>query len=63
MLIRFNCPACGGSHSFDMPETTIHMTCSKTHKVMSVRVTQGGDVKTQLLDSGGGDEGKKDAEE
>ena len=50
MLIRFDCPACGGSHSFDMPETTIHMTCSKTHKVLSVRVTKGGDARAEIVD-------------
>ena len=42
MLVRFDCPACGGSHSFDMPETEIHMTCSTTHKVIKLRVTPGG---------------------
>lgn len=50
MLIRFDCPACGGSHSFDMPETTIHMTCSRTHKCLQLRVTKGGDVKASIVD-------------
>ncbi len=50
MLIRFNCPACKGSHSFDMPETTIHMTCSRTHKVIRLRVTAGGDVKSSVVE-------------
>jgi len=50
MLIRFDCPACGGSHSFDMPETTIHMTCSRTHKCLELRVTKGGDVKSAIVD-------------
>jgi len=49
MLIRFECPACKGSHSFDMPETTIHMTCSKTGKTIQVRVTAGGDVRTAIV--------------
>jgi len=49
MLIRFDCPACGGSHSFDMPETTIHMTCSRTHKVIPLRVTKGGDVRSSIV--------------
>ena len=50
MLIRFECPACTSSHSFDMPETTIHMTCSKTGKVIQVRVTAGGDVRTAVVE-------------
>ena len=50
MLVRFDCPACGFSHSFDMPETTIHMTCSKTHKVLELRLTKGGDVKSRILE-------------
>jgi len=50
MLIRFDCPACGLSHSFDMPETTIHMTCSTTHKVIELRLTKGGDVKSHVVE-------------
>ena len=50
MLIRFECPACKGSHVFDMPETTIHMTCSKTAKAIKVRVTSGGDVRTAIVE-------------
>ena len=50
MLVRFDCPACKGSHSFDMPETTIAMTCSRTHKVLELRLTQGGDVRSKILD-------------
>ena len=53
MLIRFDCPACGGSHSFDMPETTIHMTCSRTHKVIQLRLTKGGDVKSSIVNGSG----------
>ena len=49
MLVRFDCPACGGSHSFDMPETEIHMTCSVTHKVIKLRVTPGGDIKSEVV--------------
>lgn len=33
-----------------MPETTISMTCSRTHKVLELRLTQGGDVRTRILD-------------
>jgi len=49
MLIRFDCPACKQSHSFDMPETTIHMTCSRTHKVIQLRLTKGGDVNSAIV--------------
>ncbi|MCH7993628.1 MAG: hypothetical protein IIB57_04195 [Planctomycetes bacterium] len=49
MLVRFDCPACGGSHSFDMPETTIHMTCSRTRQVLQLRLTKGGDVKSEVV--------------
>jgi hypothetical protein len=49
MLVRFDCPACGRSHSFDMPETTIHMTCSRTHKTLQLRLTKGGDVKAAIV--------------
>ena len=49
MLVRFDCPACGGSHSFDMPQTTIHMTCSRTHEVLELRLTAGGDVRTRII--------------
>lgn len=50
MLVRFDCPSCGQSHSFDMPEMTIHMTCSKTHEVLELRLTKGGDVKSKVVE-------------
>lgn len=50
MQVRVECPACGGNHVFDMPEGTVHMTCSRTHRVIECRLTPGGDVKTRLLD-------------
>ncbi len=50
MLVRFDCPACGGSHSFDMPETTIHMTCGQTRKTLELRLTRGGDVKSAIVE-------------
>lgn len=53
MLVRFDCPACEQSHSFDMPETTIHMTCSRTHKALELRLTKGGDVKAAIVDESG----------
>lgn len=52
MLIRFDCPACERSHSFDMPETTIHMTCPWTGKCIKIRVTKGGDVKSEVVGNG-----------
>jgi len=54
MLVRFDCPACKQSHSFDMPETTIHMTCSRTHKAMTLRLTKGGDVRATIVGEGDG---------
>ncbi|MEK6677739.1 MAG: hypothetical protein AABZ47_19060 [Planctomycetota bacterium] len=53
MLVRFTCPSCGGSHSFDMPETTIHMTCSRTRKVLQLRLTAGGDVRSNIVGEDG----------
>ena len=50
MNVRFHCPACDGHHVFDMPETTIHMTCSATHRTLELRLTPGGDVKARVLD-------------
>lgn len=50
MLVRFDCPACGKSHSFDMPETTIHMTCSLTRKALELRLTKGGDVRSAIVE-------------
>lgn len=55
MLVRFDCPACGCSHSFDMPETTIHMTCSQTHKTLQLRLTAGGDVRSSVVEGVAGE--------
>ena len=52
MLVRFDCPACKGSHVFDMPETTIHMTCSRSGRVLEVRLTTGGDVRCAVVGEG-----------
>jgi hypothetical protein len=62
MLIRFDCPACRGSHSFDMPETTIHMTCARTHKVIQLRLTAGGDVKSKIVEENGHESAGSDSE-
>jgi len=61
MLVRFDCPACGRSHSFDMPETTIHMTCSHSHKVLQLRVTAGGDVRSTIVS--GPEDGAADSDQ
>jgi hypothetical protein len=63
MLVRFDCPACHLSHSFDMPETTISMTCSRTHKVLELRLTQGGDVRSRILDGSEGESAGESADE
>lgn len=63
MQVRFQCPACKGAHVFDMPETTIHMTCGKTGKSLELRLGVGGDVKARVIgqdedeDTGTEDEG------
>ena len=56
MQVRFKCPACDGSHVFDMPETTIHMICGTTHRVLQLRLTAGGDVKAAVVDGEGATE-------
>jgi len=55
MLVRFDCPACKRSHSFDMPETTIHMTCGSTGKTLQLRLTPGGDVRSSVVGENGTD--------
>ena len=49
MLVRFECPACKGTHMFDMPETKIHMTCATTGEVLELRLTSGGDVRSAVI--------------
>ena len=53
MQVRFTCPACKQSHVLDMPETTIHMTCSRTGKSLMLRLGLGGEVKATIV--GGAD--------
>jgi len=53
MLVRFDCPACHCSHVFDMPETTIHMTCAKSAKTLQLRLTKGGDVRAEIVNGDG----------
>ncbi len=48
MQVRFSCPACRQSHVLDMPETTIHMTCSQTGTHMELRLANG-EVKSRIL--------------
>ncbi|MFQ5423910.1 MAG: hypothetical protein ACE5F9_08010 [Phycisphaerae bacterium] len=49
MQVRFTCPACRQSHVLDMPETTIHMTCSRTGKHLELRLAGGGEVKARIV--------------
>jgi len=49
MQVRFTCPACNKSHVIDMPETTIHMTCSATGKHLELRLGLGGEVKSRIV--------------
>mgnify|MGYP001489252764 CR=1 FL=1 len=49
MQVRFTCPACKQSHVLDMPETTIHMTCSLTGKHLQLRLVGGGEVKAVIV--------------
>jgi len=52
MQVRFTCPACKGSHIVDMPETTIHMTCSRTGKHLRMTLGLGGEVKARIVTDG-----------
>jgi hypothetical protein len=49
MQVRFTCPACKQSHVLDMPETTIHLTCSRTGKHLSLTLGLGGEVKARIV--------------
>lgn len=49
MQVRFDCPSCKKSHVLDMPETTIHMTCSATGKHLELRLGLGGEVKARIV--------------
>lgn len=49
MQVRFKCPACQSSHVLDMPETTIHMTCSRTGKHLVLKLGLGGEVKARIV--------------
>jgi len=33
-----------------MPETTIHMTCSRGNAILKLRVTRGGEVKSEIVE-------------
>lgn len=63
MQVRFQCPACGGSHVFDMPETTVYMTCGRTRKTLQLRLTTGGDVRVAVVGEGAAQEAEAGAEE
>jgi hypothetical protein len=63
MQVRFTCPACKQTHIADIPETTINMTCSRTHKALKLRLTAGGDVKSQVVGQEEKDTGGEEEEE
>lgn len=42
-----------------MPETTIHMTCARTHRAMRLKVTKGGDVRAAIV----GEQGEAESAE
>jgi hypothetical protein len=56
MQVRFDCPACKKSHVIDMPETTIHMTCSGTGRHLELRLGLGGEVKSRIVGENGSPE-------
>lgn len=60
MQVRFDCPACKQSHVLDMPETTIHMTCSQTGKHLELRLGGGGEVKSRIISENGEAGGEND---
>lgn len=63
MQVRFTCPACRRTHVADVPETTIHLTCSTSHRVIRVRLTVGGDVKAAVVGQGETADAGADTEE
>jgi hypothetical protein len=60
MQVRFRCPACNSTHITDIPETTVHATCARTHKAVQLRLTPGGDVKSALVGQEEQDAGVED---
>ena len=58
MQTRFLCPACKTHHVLDMPETTIHITCSQTHRHLRLDLGVGGEPVVTLLN----EEGEEDVE-
>lgn len=53
MLCRFPCPHCQKTLIIDMPETTIHQTCTSCRRTLQLRLTPGGDVKAAVVDAKG----------
>lgn len=52
MQIRFKCPACGRQHVMSMPESAvIHMACPYGNATVKIRVTNGLDVKSEVVDA------------
>ena len=64
MQTRFLCPACKTHHVLNMPESTIYMTCSNTHRHMRLDLGVGGEpVVTLLTDEGEEDTAAAETEE
>lgn len=53
MQTRFLCPACKSHHVLNMPETTIHITCSKTGRHLRLDLGVGGEPQVTLLTDDG----------
>ena len=54
MQIRFKCPACEQQHVMSMPESAvIHMTCARSGATIKIRLTNGLDVKSEVVDQKG----------
>ena len=52
MQIRFKCPACERQHVMSMPESAvIHMACPYGNATVKIRVTNGLDVKSEVVDT------------
>ncbi|MCK6482958.1 MAG: hypothetical protein HUU22_16310 [Phycisphaerae bacterium] len=56
MQTRFYCPACRSHHVLDMPETTIHITCSRTGKHLRLDLGVGGEPVVKILADDGSEE-------
>jgi predicted RNA-binding Zn-ribbon protein involved in translation (DUF1610 family) len=63
MQVRFSCPKCKKTHITDIPETTVHMTCTACGSTLRLRLTPGGDVKTAVIGDDGVEVAASDAQD